>query len=153
MRQVFWDKSNGKWKASCKVDGKTKYLGSFDDEVEAARAFDTATKDIAYYQREGKVNFPAEQDEEGGEQDAWSSQYFGVRSKLVLCISRQCISDGRRCLACDRLLGTKKVASGERNVKLVEIPNTSVRSTMRSRLPVLSTLQRRTLRITREKAK
>ena len=79
VRQVFWDKSNGKWKASCQVDGKNKYLGSFDDEVEAARAFDTATKDIAYYQREGKVNFPAEQDEEGGEQDAWSSQYFGVR--------------------------------------------------------------------------
>ena len=87
MRQVGWDKKSSKWRASCRVDGKTKHLGSFDDEIEAARAFDAATKDIAYYQREGKVNFPAEQDEERDEQDAWSSQYFGVRAQGSASVS------------------------------------------------------------------
>ena len=87
MRQVAWDKGGSKWRAKCRVDGKTKHLGSFDDEIEAARAFDAATKDIAYYQREGKVNFPAEQDEERDEQDAWSSQYFGVRAQGSASVS------------------------------------------------------------------
>ena len=87
MRQVGWDKKSSKWRAKCQVGGKTKHLGYFDEESEAARAFDAATKGVAYYQREGKVNFPAEQDEERDEQDAWSSQYFGVRAQGSASVS------------------------------------------------------------------
>ena len=39
-RGLSWDKRGKKWRASTKVDGKTKNLGSFADEIAAARAYD-----------------------------------------------------------------------------------------------------------------
>ncbi len=39
-RGVCWDKQCGKWKTSMSVANKTENLGTFDDEEEAAKAFD-----------------------------------------------------------------------------------------------------------------
>eukprot|EP00899_Mesostigma_viride_P009897 jgi/Mesvir1/18909/Mv18901-RA.2 len=41
-RGVTWDKQRGRWRVSLRIRGKTKYLGQYDDEVEAARAADAA---------------------------------------------------------------------------------------------------------------
>ena len=36
---VSWKKSNSKWGAQIRIDGKKKYLGLFDNEQEAAEAY------------------------------------------------------------------------------------------------------------------
>ena len=40
-RGVTWNKQRKKWRAQCRIDGKFKHLGSFDNEREAAIARDT----------------------------------------------------------------------------------------------------------------
>jgi hypothetical protein len=52
---VCWDKINEKWRASIKI-GVTQHLGSFDDEIEAGKARDKATK--KHFGKHGKLNFP-----------------------------------------------------------------------------------------------
>lgn len=42
FKGVSWHPKCGKWLAQIKVNNKTRHLGYFDDEVEAARAYDTA---------------------------------------------------------------------------------------------------------------
>jgi hypothetical protein len=37
---VCWHKSRSKWHARCKIKGKRYHLGLFDDEIEAAQAYD-----------------------------------------------------------------------------------------------------------------
>lgn len=39
---VTWDKIRNKWQARITIEGKYNDLGSFDDEIEAAKAYDTA---------------------------------------------------------------------------------------------------------------
>jgi len=41
---VYWHKSNSKWIACINVDGKTKYLGCFEDSREAAKAYNEAVR-------------------------------------------------------------------------------------------------------------
>ncbi len=53
---VSWNKAYGKWHAYIKLDGRKTHLGSFDSEVEAARARDAAT--IQHYGEHGRLNFP-----------------------------------------------------------------------------------------------
>jgi hypothetical protein len=45
-RGVSWDKSRNQWEARIKVAGKLEHLGYFDDEAEAARAFDTRAAEL-----------------------------------------------------------------------------------------------------------
>ena len=54
-RGVCWHKQNNKWRAQVTVAGKTHHLGTFSDEADAARAFDTA---VIKYRGEGaETNF------------------------------------------------------------------------------------------------
>jgi hypothetical protein len=45
FKGVTWLNRNKKWMAQIKVDGKHRYLGSFVDEEDAARAYDKAAKE------------------------------------------------------------------------------------------------------------
>eukprot|EP01046_Picozoa_sp_COSAG06_P003826 COSAG06_NODE_152_length_21942_cov_4.593234_27_plen_493_part_00 len=67
---VSWIKKDRKWVAKIRHDRKVQYLGSFDDEREAARAVDTAARrlrgDNAHGGRAGtnwlRLNFPSKRD-------------------------------------------------------------------------------------------
>jgi len=43
---VCWGKREGKWRANIDIDGKTRYLGCFTDELEASKAYQKALYDI-----------------------------------------------------------------------------------------------------------
>src|SRR5215471_4599057 len=43
---VFWDKARNRWCATIHVDGKTRALGRFETEREAAAAYDAAASAI-----------------------------------------------------------------------------------------------------------
>jgi hypothetical protein len=55
---VSWDKRRNKWVAHIKKDGDEKYLGSFDVEEAAARAYDAAA--WALHAVYANLNFPAD---------------------------------------------------------------------------------------------
>jgi hypothetical protein len=42
FKGVSWDESRGRWQSKITVDGKCRNLGRYDDETEAARAYDAA---------------------------------------------------------------------------------------------------------------
>lgn len=42
FKGVYWDRHRQKWQAAVKVDRKKHYLGRFEDEEDAARAYDAA---------------------------------------------------------------------------------------------------------------
>ena len=51
---VRWNKKSNNWKAVIKINGKQKYLGTFNNEIEAAKARDNAT--IEYFGEYGNLN-------------------------------------------------------------------------------------------------
>ncbi len=52
---VQQNKGNSKWIATIRDEGR-KYLGSFDDKIEAAKAYDEAARKLGYL--ESSLNFP-----------------------------------------------------------------------------------------------
>lgn len=57
FKGVSWDARTKTWKASVTINRKTKWLGRFQTEVEAALAYDAAAKQI--HGEFAKVNFDA----------------------------------------------------------------------------------------------
>ena len=55
----------GKWSVRFRSSGSCISAGVFDDETEAARAFDRATRNIPYYQEHGIRNFPQAATDDG----------------------------------------------------------------------------------------
>jgi hypothetical protein len=53
-----FDKKSGRWRARIGINGKTIYLGYFDDPVETARAYDAAAQFL--YGPDDYLNFPAQ---------------------------------------------------------------------------------------------
>ena len=43
---VNWKKQNKKWRAAIKIDGKSKHLGYFDDEIVASRVYQQKLKEL-----------------------------------------------------------------------------------------------------------
>jgi hypothetical protein len=46
FKGVSWHKPSKKWLAHISVDGKAKHIGIFDDEADAARAYDEVAREI-----------------------------------------------------------------------------------------------------------
>jgi hypothetical protein len=74
---VSWDKRRRKWTARIGHDGKTVELGQFDDEKEAAEAFDAKARELrgtpqAHGGRSGsnwwRLNFPTAAEEQYAQQ-------------------------------------------------------------------------------------
>jgi hypothetical protein len=53
---VSWDLSRNKWIVSIQTDGKTIHIGRFDDEIEAAKAYDRKAWEL--FGQYAKLNFP-----------------------------------------------------------------------------------------------
>lgn len=43
---VSWHKRKNKWIASCAINSRNKFLGYFNDEIEAAKAYDLSAKEL-----------------------------------------------------------------------------------------------------------
>ncbi len=54
-RGVSWSKSQKKWHAQIGLNGKYKFIGYFDDEIQAAKAYDEAAKH--YHKEFAVLNF------------------------------------------------------------------------------------------------
>lgn len=56
FKGVYWNKSEKKWKVSIHFDGKRRGLGSYSDEIEAAKAYDAAAE--LFFGPYAKKNLP-----------------------------------------------------------------------------------------------
>lgn len=43
---VYWDKAKKKWRAAIRINGKSKHLGNFVDEREAAKAYEQVCREL-----------------------------------------------------------------------------------------------------------
>lgn len=59
FRGVCWSSRDKKWRADIRYAGRLKFLGCFDEELEAAHAYDAAVKELLpFHKAFKKANFP-----------------------------------------------------------------------------------------------
>jgi hypothetical protein len=75
-RGVNWKKSRNKWEANIRYDSRLHYLGCFEDEEEAARAYDRAAR--THKGEKAQPNFPTKKEEAAKEAKQTRSTYRGV---------------------------------------------------------------------------
>jgi hypothetical protein len=56
FKGVQWEKARGKWRVMIKRGQDCRCLGRFDDEIEAAQAYDAAAREL--YGEHARLNFP-----------------------------------------------------------------------------------------------
>jgi hypothetical protein len=59
FKGVSWSKAANKWAAVIKVDKKQKHIGAFENEIDAARAYDEASR--KYHGEHGRTNFKTDE--------------------------------------------------------------------------------------------
>eukprot|EP01047_Picozoa_sp_COSAG01_P046408 COSAG01_NODE_4355_length_5108_cov_4.680176_1_plen_270_part_00 len=62
-RGVTWLKRTGKWRAEIRHQGRGQHLGSFNDEGDAARAYDARARQL--HGASARLNFPGEGERQG----------------------------------------------------------------------------------------
>lgn len=58
FKGVYWDEARQKWHVGVHFEGKTRYVGRFEDETEAAHAYDTAA--LETWGGFARLNFPTD---------------------------------------------------------------------------------------------
>jgi hypothetical protein len=84
-RGVSWNKRSNKWQAEIRFDGKKHYLGRFEDEQEAARAYSSAAAaEEAKREKVANEQERAEANEEQERTEAYEEHYDRWRSQEEL---------------------------------------------------------------------
>jgi hypothetical protein len=77
FKGVSTARNSTKWRARIMIDGKEQYLGSFDNEIDAARAYDIAARE--HFGEYAHLNFPQEHLEETLEYESWLEDEEWIR--------------------------------------------------------------------------
>jgi hypothetical protein len=79
-RGITWLKSNSKWRAVIGHCGKQQHLGYFTNQIEAAKAYDSAAR--THHGKSAKLNFPGADEQQGAakEKALPYNKYQGVHS-------------------------------------------------------------------------
>jgi len=93
---VHLDKPSGRWYATLKKNGKRHWIGSYDNEIDAAHAYDAAA--IKYHGEFAKLNFSEEIERSPKRLNLRLANWLGARLNFpaALRMSKMQKNDGKR---------------------------------------------------------